>query len=507
MCIFTLLCTFALDMAKVNKQTQEQVQVQAQQQVQVQTLTPQQVMLVRLTEMPIEALQQRIENECLENPWLEKAAPDPSQGGEGSSDTPSTWESDGESLDASYDYRSEDDIPDYMLRPTYSKALPENVEYGDTLSFYDHLKEQMSDFDLTERDEMLLNYLIGELDDSGFLGKPLYQIVDEAEIYQGIETTEREMLHVLGILQQFDPAGVGARSLQECLVLQIKRDEKNPYRPLLLKLMEKYYDDFIHKRWDDIQRRLKLSTLQVEELKHEIKRLNPRPGSSLGEKNIAIGHQITPDFIVDTDEEGHITMQLNGGNGSTLMISPDATEKLDAYAKLNTSQLTKAVQEDIRFTREYVERGQIFIDALAQRRESMIRTMNAIIKLQRPFFLEGDDTLLKPMKLEDVSELAGYDISTVSRVCNSKYVQTPFGIYSLKHFFTHKAVQKDDAEMATSKQVMAAIQDLVDAEDKQHPLSDEKLATLLKQRGFDIARRTIAKYREIMKIPIARMRK
>ena len=492
-------------MAQDNKQTQQQVQVQTQEQVQVQTLTPQQVMLVRLTEMPIEALQQRIDNECLENPWLEKAegADEDSNGFSGDSGNS------GESSDSGteYDYRSEDDIPDYMLRATYNKNVPENVEYGDTLSFYDQLKAQMPDFDLTERERMLLNYLIGELDDSGLLGKPLYQIVDEAEIYQGIETTEQEMLHVLGLLQQFEPAGVGARSLQECLILQIKRDEENPCQPLLLKVMQKYYDDFLHKRWADIQKRLKLSALQVEELKREIKRLNPRPGSSLGERSMVMGHQITPDFIVDTDEYGHITMQLNRGGASTLIISPDATEKLRDYEKLKVSQLTKAVQEDIRFTREYVERGQLFINALAQRRQSMIRTMNAIIKLQKPFFLEGDDTLLKPMKLEDVAELAGYDISTVSRVCNSKYVQTPFGIYSLKHFFTHKAVQKDDDEMVTQKQVMAAIQELVDAEDKGHPLSDEKLATMLKQKGFDIARRTIAKYREIMKIPIARMRK
>ena len=463
--------------------------------------------MVRLTELPIEALRQRIENECLENPWLEKR-----EGVDEDSETSGFSEDSGNSgnsgdSETEFDYRSEDDIPDFMLRPTYAKALPENVEYGDTLSFYDQLKGQMADFDLSERDEMLLSYLIGELNDSGLLGKPLVQIVDEAEIYQGIETTEQEMLHVLGILQQFDPAGVGARSLQECLILQIKRDEKNPYQSLLLKVMERHYDDFIHKRWDDIQRRLKLSPLQVEELKREIKRLNPRPGSSLGEKSMVIGHQITPDFIVDTDEDGHITMQLNGGSGAALMISPDATEKLREYEKLKVSQLTKAVQEDIRFTREYVERGEIFINALAQRRESMIRTMNAIIRLQRPFFLEGDDTLLKPMKLEDVAELAGFDISTVSRVCNSKYVQTPFGMYSLKHFFTHKAVQKDDEEMATQKQVMASIQELVDAEDKRNPLSDEKLASMLKQRGFDIARRTIAKYREIMKIPIARMRK
>ncbi|MBO7068031.1 MAG: RNA polymerase factor sigma-54 [Bacteroidaceae bacterium] len=495
-------------MAQDNKQTQNQVQVQAQQQVQVQTLSPQQVMLVRLTEMPIEALQQRIENECLENPWLEKASPDLSEGGEYTDDAPSPLERDGERPEDSYDYRSEDDIPDYLLRPTYSNiTVPENVEYGDTLSFYDQLKAQMSDFDLTEHERTLLEYLIGELDGNGLLGKPLIQIIDEAEIYQGIETSEQEMLKVLDILQQFEPAGIGARTLQECLLLQIKRDEKNPYRPLLQDVIEKCYDDFIHKRWERIQQRLNLSALQTEELKREIKRLNPRPGSSLGEKSMVVGHQITPDFIVDTDEDGHISMQLNGGDASTLMISDDATEKLKAYEKMKDSQLSKAVQEDIRFTREYVERGQLFIEALAQRRESMIRTMNAIIKLQRPFFLEGDDTLLKPMRLEDVATLAGYDISTVSRVCNSKYVQTPFGIYSLKHFFTHKAVQKDDAEMATSKQVMAVIQELIDAEDKQNPLSDEKLSVLLKEKGYDIARRTIAKYREAMKIPIARMRK
>lgn len=498
-------CTFALDMTKDNKQTQNQVQVQTEQQVQVQTLSPQQVMLVRLTEMPIEALQQRIENECLENPWLEKTSSDPSQEGENDGGDSSPMGEEG--LDASYDYRSEDDIPDYMLRPTYTRNSPENVEYGDTLTFYDQLKAQMADFDLTEREQQLLEYLIGELDGNGLLGKPLSQIVDEAEIYQGIETTEKEMLKVLSVLQQFEPAGIGARSLQECLILQIKRDEKNPYRPLLLQVMEKHFDDFLHKRWERIQQKLKLSAIQVEELKREIKRLNPRPGSSMGERSVVMGHQITPDFIVDTDEDGHISMQLNGGNTAALMISPDATEKLEAYSRLKDSELTKAIQEDIRFTREYVERGQIFIDALAQRRESMIRTMKAIIKLQRPFFLEGDDTLLKPMKLEDVALLAGYDISTVSRVCNSKYVQTPFGIYSLKHFFTHKAVQKDDAEMATSKQVMAVIQELIDAEDKQNPLSDEKLSVLLKEKGYDIARRTIAKYREAMKIPIARMRK
>ena len=286
-------------MAQDNRQTQNQVQVQTEQQVQVQTLTPQQVMLVRLTEMPIEALQQRIDNECLENPWLEKASTDSSQGGEYADDAPSPLERDGG--EAVFDYRSEDDIPDYMLRPTYTRNSPENVEYGDTLTFYDQLKAQMADYDLTERDQQLLEYLIGELDGNGLLGKSITQIVDEAEIYQGVETTEKEMLRVLAVLQQFEPAGVGARSLQECLILQIKRDEKNPYQRLMLQVMVKYYEDFLHKRWERIRQRLKLSAIQVEELKREIKRLNPRPGSSMGEKSVIIGHQITPDFIIETD--------------------------------------------------------------------------------------------------------------------------------------------------------------------------------------------------------------
>ena len=205
----------------------------------------------------------------------------------------------------------------------------------------------------------------------------------------------------LDIVHAHSPFTAGSEALRLASVRKI---------PLVATFHSKYYDDFLHKRWADIQRRLKLSAIQLEELKREIKRLNPRPGSSVGEKSVLIGHQILPDFIVEADEDGHITMQLNGGNPSSLVISPDATEMLQTYENMQEQQLSKAVQEEIRFTREYVERGRIFIDALAQRRESMIKTMNAIIKLQRPFFLEGDDTLLKPMKLEDVANLAGYDI-------------------------------------------------------------------------------------------------
>ena len=493
-----------------------QVQHQVQEQVQVQTLSPQQVMLARLTEMSVEALEQRVEKECLENPWLENAdaadneemvaqntAEEDTKGDE-YADAYSNQQTE----DGAYDYRTEDDIPDYMLRTNNGSKEPENMEYGDSLSFYDQLKAQMGDFDLTEHEEQLMEYLIGSLDDDGILRKSLHLIADEAEIYQGLETNSRELERLLGILQQFDPAGIGARNLQECLLIQVDRDRRNPHHDQLKTLLEKYYEDFTHNRWKRIGTRMLLSETEAEELRHEVRRLNPRPGSSMGEKIISPTDHITPDFIVETDQYDNISMTLNQGNVPTLIISPDAKEKIERYEKKRDVQLSKAVQEDLQFTRRYVETGQLFINALIQRRESMTKTMQAIIRLQRDFFLEGDVTTLKPMILEDVARVAGYDISTVSRVCNNKYVQTTFGTFPLKWFFRQGTIQKADQEDAvTAHQVMAVMKEIIEAEDKRHPLSDEKLTVLMKEKGYNIARRTIAKYRELMGIPVARLRR
>ena len=468
-------------MIQRNIQTQEQTQ----QQVQTQQLLPQQVMLVRLMEMPVESLQHRVELECLENPWLERKEETTDNGQQTTDDS----YDDATAGDASYDYRSEEDMPDFLTGASHSNNAAEFMSYDDTLSLTDQLREQMADFDLTDHEKELMEYLIGSLDEDGLLKKSLAVLADEAEIYQGLDTSTEELEKVLQVLQQFDPPGIGARSLQECLLIQVRRDEDNPNRDLLIKLLDKCFDDFIHKRWSRIEQRLHINQAQAEQLQHEILKLNPRPGGTLGAKSADRAQSIQPDFYVDTDDDGTITVTLSRGNQPSLIISPDAE------GEQNT------------FVRQYVERGQMFINALHQRSETMMRTMQAIVKLQKPFFQEGDEMLLRPMKLEDVADITGYDISTISRAANSKYVETTFGTYPLKWFFTHKATQNEEGEDVTARQIMAALRRHIEQEDKRQPLSDERLTQLLGNDGFSVARRTVAKYREQMGIPVARMRK
>ena len=483
---FAVLLFFANFASETMIQRNVQTQEQTQQQVQTQQLLPQQVMLVRLMEMPVESLQHRVELECMENPWLERKEDEEDNYPTLSS---SSGEESEEGADASYDYRSEDDIPDFLTGASHSNNAAEFMSYDDTLSLTDRLREQMADFDLDDHEKELMEYLIGSLDEDGLLKKSLAILADEAEIYQGLNTNAEELGKVLEVLQQFDPPGIGARSLQECLLIQVKRDEDNPFRDLLIKVLDKCFDDFIHKRWSRIEQRLHINHAQAEQLRHEILRLNPRPGGTLGAKSADRAQSIQPDFYVDSDEDGTITVTLSRGNQPSLIISSDADGQQDA------------------FVRQYVERGQMFINALQQRSETMMRTMQAIVKLQKPFFQEGDETLLRPMKLEDVAEATGYDISTISRAANSKYVETSFGTFPLKWFFTHKATQNDEGKDVTARQIMAALRRYIEQEDKRQPLSDERLTQMLHADGFETARRTVAKYREQMGIPVARMRK
>ena len=334
------------EMSQRNIQTQQQVQ--SQQQVQQQTLSAQQVIAVRLTEMSLDALRQRVENECLENPWLEHKADGEAQDdypGDGGNDGVESQTSEDGVSEMLGDYRSEDDVPDYLLRADNGSNTPENVEYGDTLSFYDQLKAQVGEYDLSEHEQQVMEYLIGSLDDDGLLKKSLVQVADELEIYQGVTTSTEELERLMHILWQFDPAGVGARSLQECLLIQIRRLKGNAWQQQMEALMRDSYDDFIHKRWDRIRHRMKLSEAQAERLQREIMKLNPRPGNALGEK---VGHgspQVTPDYFVETDSYGNITMSLNEAGVPSLMISPDAVEKLKGYERQKTA-LSQAAQED-----------------------------------------------------------------------------------------------------------------------------------------------------------------
>lgn len=499
------LCTYNMDQKNVL------IQQQGQQQVQVQTLAPQQVLLAKLTEMPVDALRQRVENECMENPWLEKAGGDSDEavGTEADSDGSTALDGDGGSIadERVGDYGSEDDIPDHLLNGAAAQNRPENVDYRTTLSFYDHLKDQVHEYDLTPHQEQVLEYLIGSLGEDGMLPKSLDQLADEAEIYQNLTTDSRELEQMLHILWQFDPPGIGARSLQECLLLQIARAPHVRFRKEATEVLRSCYDDFMHKRWDRIGQRLHLDDRTIEGVKRVILRLNPHPGFSLGEQDGAASQHITPDFIVETDSDGNITLTLNDGDMPALTVSEDATERLAAYDRRKGRPLSHSEQEDMRFTRRYVERGQMFIQALIQRRETMTRTMQAIINWQRPFFLEGDESLLRPMVLDDIAGRTGYDISTISRVSNSKYVQTSFGIYPLRWFFQRKSVSADDSSEVTQRAVMGELRRLVESEDKARPLSDGRLAELMAEQGYPLARRTVAKYREQMGIPSSKMRR
>lgn len=497
--------------------------VQTQSLQQTQTLSPQQVLQVRLLEMPVSELEQRVKNELIENGALEESDsyPDADEGyaAEGTDDAADTGDAGMEAYsdlvsspskelkDALGDYRNSDEVPDYLLRNYNTATTLETIEYSDTISFYEQMKEQMNECNLTERQKVLMEYLIGSLESDGLLKKSLTAVADELEVYHNMETSVKELEEVLGKLQEFEPAGIGARNLQECLLLQIARDAHfdSPLKQKEYKVISQYYDEFTHKRWDKIKLRMKLSDQEVDAIQKEIRRLNPRPGSSMGE---VVGHnfqQIVPDFLVETDDDGVITMSLNQGDVPELKISESFIDIFRQYDSVK-QKISRSEKDALLYTKQKIEKAQGFIDAIKQRRHTLTVTMQAIIDLQRPFFLEGDELLLKPMILKDVADRAGLDISTVSRVSNSKYVQTNYGIYPLKWFFSDGYTTDDGQEIATRK-IQNTLREIIDQEDKKKPLSDEVLTQLLNQKGFPIARRTVAKYREQLGIPVARLRK
>lgn len=450
----------------------------------------------------MEALYERVDQELKDNVSLERdTAPeewdDNSYEGETANDSSETY-------DSTADYSSPDDVPDNM--PSSGRSIPETV-VGETLSFYDQLEEQIGFFHLNEHEEEIIRYLIGSLDDDGLLRISLQQIQDELEVYHNIATSQDELERILHILQNFEPAGVGARSLQECLLLQVQHnyDASSPLRQKLELLLTKGFDNLMLNRWDRIQHSLQLTDADVARLQHEVRRLNPRPGSSMGE---AIGRnlqQITPDFIVETDPYGNLVMSLNNGRVPPLRISDDDLSFLRSYEGRDTKTLSRSERDGISYLRDRVERAQTFIDALQQRRQTLQSTMQAIIRLQRPFFESGDETLLRPMTLDDVAKATGLHLSTVSRVSNSKWVQTTFGIFPLRWFFTSAA--RLDGDAVSIRSIKTALKEIIDEENKRQPLTDEALTTALQQRGFDVARRTVTKYRVQMGIPVARMRK
>ena len=488
-------------------QGSRQVQTQAQQQVQ--TLSPQQILAVRLLELPTMELEERIHAELLDNPALEEGKEAPDNDTENDYNVDENGDPNPESSEdlSLGDYRTEDDIPDYKLQENNrSKGeIAEEIPFSDTTSFYETLKEQLSMQDLDAHQKELAEYIIGSLDDDGLLRKSNDTLIDELTIYHGISTTPEELDHIINIIQDFDPAGIGARSLQECLLLQIKRKENSPLKQIEYDIIDKYCDDFTRKNKEKIIQRLGISEEQYDAAVAELVKLNPRPGSSLGE---AIGknfQQIIPDFIVETEDDGTILLSLNNHNIPELRLSREFTEMLDEHTR-NKNNQSKESKDAMLFLKQKVDAAQGFINAVKQRQQTLMSTMQAIIDLQRPFFQEGDESLLKPMILKDVAERAKLDISTVSRVSNSKYVQTNFGIYALKFFFSDGYTTEDGEELSI-REIKRILKELVNGEDKNKPYTDDELADCLKEKGYPIARRTVAKYRQQLHIPVARLRR
>ena len=508
--------------------TQKLIQTQEQKLQQLQRLSAQQMLQVKMLEMPLNELEDNINAELDDNPALETENPDDALMGEGNEDRSALDDSDNsnddEFGDDAYEAQSEkeerkdeldqalesigkdDQMPDYNTdRYNTQNADYEEMVYGDTTSFYDKLKEQMDMQMLTDKEKQIMEYLIGSLDEDGLLRKDLDSICDELIIYHNIDVSEKEIEHVLHKLQSFDPAGVGGRSLQECLLLQVKRLPKGVLRKTMEEVFEDYFDEFTKKHWDKIKSGLELNETQLETLKDEIRKLNPKPGASLGETDGRNMQQINPDFIVDTADDGTITFTLNRGNMPELTVSPSFTDMIETYKK-HKDQMSRKDKEALLYAKEKVDKAQGFIEAIKQRRHTLIITMKAIIAIQRQFFLDRDEADLKPTIPKDVAERTKLDISTISRVRIEKYVQTKWGIFPLKFFFTDSYTTEDGEELSTRK-IKIALQHLIENEDKKKPLSDDAISKVMKEKGFPIARRTVAKYREQLGIPVARLRK
>lgn len=485
-------------------QDSRQLQTQAQQQVQ--TLSPQQILVVKLLELPVMELEERVHSEILDNPALEegKEINDNSEDETLFEDNSDNYNQEDITLG---DYRSEDDIPDYKLQEHNRNRgeITEEIPFSDAISFYEILLEQLAVQSFNEEERNIAEYLIGSLDDDGILRKSMDTLVDELMLYRSIYSTPQEVERILTVIQDFDPAGIGARNLQECLMLQIKRKPQSALRKIQEEIIDKCCDDFTRKNKEKIIQKLDISEEVYDAAIAELVKLNPRPGSSLGEAMDKSMQQIVPDFIVETEDDGTVTLTLNSRNLPELRLSKEFKTLLEEHTT-NKENQSKESYDAFLFLKQKVDAAQGFINAIKQRQETLYNTMIAIINLQKPFFVEGDEALLKPMILKDVAEKARLDISTVSRVSNSKYVQTSFGIYPLRFFF-NDSYTSDNGEEFSVREIKRILQELVNQENKEAPYNDDELTELLNQKGYPLARRTVAKYRQQLNIPTARLRK
>jgi RNA polymerase sigma-54 factor len=466
-----------------------------------QRLSPQQIQLMKLLQVPTMELDQRIKQEIEENPALEEGADEVDDEFDNQEDE---YDDDSDDEFDLSDYL-DDDVADYKTQANNSSKDDEErvIPLSGEQSFQEKLTEQLHLLDLDDKQFMIADVLIGNLDESGYLNRDLEAIVDDLAFALNVDTTENEVEEILMLIQELDPAGVGARNLQECLLLQIKRKQDGDIvRFTAKKILENYFEEFTKKHYEKIAKKLEIEDEDLKEAIDEILKLNPKPGGSMREtaKNY---QQIIPDFML-FENEGRLELSINGRNAPELKVSKEYESMLRSYAE--GAKSSKADKEAVTFVRQKLDSAKWFIDAIKQRQQTLLLTMDAIRHYQEAYFLTGDETKLKPMILKDIADMVGLDISTISRVANSKYVQTNFGIYPLKYFFS-ESLSTDSGEEVSTREVKKILSDAIEGEDKRNPLTDEKLMELLNEKGYNIARRTVAKYREQLNLPVARMRK
>jgi len=468
----------------------------------LQKLSPQQIQLMKLLQVPTVELEQRIKQEIEENPALEEGEDEDEEFG-AEEEQENEEEQEEEEFDIS-DYIDDDETPDYKL--SANNTSPDDEEKRTPLSvgatFQEQLSVQLGLLPLDDRMQMLAEHLIGNLDESGYLRREIENVVNDLAFSANVECSIEELEEALHIIQQLEPPGVGARDLRECLLIQLRRKDTEEYPfDIALKVLDKNFDAFTKKHYSKILTKLDLSDDQLKDAIEEIVKLNPRPGNTLRDTAKPV-QEIIPDFIL-TNMDGKLELTLNSRNAPELRVSRTYRNMMKEY---DQEKSNKAQKEAIMFIKKKLDSAKWFIDAIKQRQNTLLFTMDAIMEYQRPFFSSGDETKLKPMILKDIAEIVHMDISTVSRVANSKYVQTPYGTYLLKYFFSESLTTESGEEVST-REVKKILQDAIDAEDKRKPLTDEKLMDLLKEKKYNIARRTVAKYREQLSIPVARLRK
>ncbi len=472
-----------------------------------QKLSPQQIQLMKLIQLPTQAFEQRLKQELEENPALEGGKEEPDNIDDEFDDDYEA-ELDNESINADDinidDYLSDDEIPEYRTKVNNYSADDEekSIPYAAGISFNQYLLSQLNTSYLNDEEWSIAEFLVGSIDESGYIRRPIADILDDLAFTQNTYTDEETIKKVLNVVHELDPPGVGARSLEECLIIQLKRKQITPSIEMAIAILEKSFEQFTKKHYKKLLQKHNISEQELKDAISEIEKLNPKPGGSYAGNNRIVEH-VVPDFSIRI-VEGELELSLNGRNAPELHVSKEYNNMLKGYKE--SKEKSKSQKDTIMFIKQKLDAAKWFIDAIRQRQQTLFITMNSIMHYQKKFFLTGDERNLRPMILKDIADEIEMDVSTVSRVANSKYVDTPYGTRLIKDYFS-ESMKNDQGEDVSTKEIKKILETVIRDEEKKKPLTDDKLATILKEKGYPIARRTVAKYREQLDIPVARLRK